>query len=116
MEIVTLEKLLMISREDILLMLPYGAIALAFILVVVLIIKTNKFRKTNDQLATDLLLKEQEISQLAENYIQRSSEIAELQSINEELSATITELQAANAVAKQQQIDARRHSDEKMAI
>ncbi len=106
----------MISQEELLLALPYGAIAAALILAVVLMIKTKKFRQINDELDTDILLKEQQISQLTDSNEQFSEEIEQTELNNKELSLTIAELQAANAVAKQQQIDALRYSDEKMAI
>jgi len=106
----------MISREELLLMLPYGVTALALILALVLMVKIKKIRKTTDKMATDILLNEQQILQLTESRNRHLAEITQLQSINEDLSSTITKLQAENAVVKQQQIDAHRHSEEKMAI
>jgi len=106
----------MIYQDEILLFLRYGAIVIALILAVVLLMKTSRFRNVRDELERDLALKDQEVEQLSEINIQLNAEKQQLLDSSKELSNAMTELKADYAVANQQQIDARRHADEKIAI
>jgi len=93
--------------------LPY---LLAIIAIVILIIRSRQFNKLNDALDKDSALKTQEISYLTDQVDKLLSEQQQLLTSNQQLNHQMSEMKAEHAVISQQQIDARRHSEEKIAL
>ncbi len=106
----------MIYQDEIILAFRYGGIVIALILAVLLLLKSSRLRKVRDELEKELALKSQEIEQHLQINDQLNTEKQQLLSSGKELSRSLAELKAENAVAKQQQLDAKRHADEKIAI
>lgn len=106
----------MISQETWSMVVQYLPIFIAVVAIIVLIVKLRQFNRQTDELDIELALKTQEISFLSEQNAVLLSEQQQLMSVNKQLNNDMTEMKAEHAVISQQQIDSRKHAEEKIAM
>jgi len=94
----------------------YGPLIIAVILIVILIVKTRQSNRALDKLDKELALKDQNATHLTQQFDELFKEQQQLLSTNKQLTNELAEVKAEHAVIRQQQIDANRHAEEKIAL
>ena len=89
---------------------------IAVVTLILLVVRSRHFNQLNDDLDKQLALSNQQMSHLNEQREELIAQKNQLVDVNSELSESITEMKADYAVMNQQQIDARRHFEDKAVI
>ena len=89
---------------------------IAVVTLILLVVRSRHFNQLNDDLDKQLALSNQQMSHLDEQREELIAQKNQLVDVNSELSESLTEMKADYAVMNQQQIDARRHFEDKAVI
>ncbi|PCJ49574.1 MAG: DNA recombination protein RmuC [Gammaproteobacteria bacterium] len=92
------------------------ATSIALVAVIILILRSKQFNNLNDELDKELALTHQQLSHLTQQHQKLQLEKGDLEINNKKLTESLADLKAEKAVITQQQLDAKRHFEDKAAI